>query len=781
MASDGAIWGMIGLMARIGTTRARTRCGFHRGWRATWTCMALLAASGVAWAAPPVYGLDVDAAAGDGAIASAIAEMAQAVLVSRDRGEVAPSETELVHLRVASGRVAGTGPAIAALMQRLEAEGEVLRAQRWAPYLVHARAREDLSGFDAGYARAFRGYFSGLDDLAALRAGYWFSADLRSAQADLLRALETRTGSDIALADALDLARRQAFVEVFRQASRLAPGLLREDEDRRYSVDDQALLRTPDGVTLSAVVARSRTAQAPLPAAMQFTIYAMPEVNRSIALQAAARGYAGVVVDARGKRLSGDDIRPYETEADDAHAAIDWISRQPWSDGRVAMYGGSYSGFAAWAATKRMHPALKTIVPYVAAIPGLGLPMENNVFLNANYAWPFYVANDRLLDTDTYGDRERWGRLPQAWYESGRPYREIDQVDGTPNPWLQRWLSHPAYDAYWQAMVPHGDEFARIDIPVLSITGYYDDGQVSALQYYKEHLRHRPDADHALLIGPYDHFGAQAAVKPRSVNGYAIDPSAQFDTQEVTFQWLDHVLRDGPRPSLLRDRVNYQLMGADAWRHAPSLAAAAEATDFHLSGEACGAHRCLSRRAQDTTPLQQAVDFADRSTQGHAYYPDPVIRDGLETDSGFAFASEAFERPTSVVGTFSGELKVRIDKRDFDFSVSLYEWMADGRTMQLSYYLGRASHARDMGRRDLLVPGEWTTVPFERTRMTGRRMEAGSRLLVVVDVLKDAWHQVNMGTGGDVSDESVADATQPLRIEWHPDSVVRVPLREETE
>ena len=58
-------------------------------------------------------------------------------------------------------------------------------------------------------------------------------------------------------------------------------------------------------------------------------------------------------------------------------------------------------------------------------------------------------------------------------------------------------------------------------------------------------------------------------------------------------------------------------------------------------------------------------------------------------------------------------------------------------------------------------------------------MAAGSRLLVVVDVLKDPMHQVNMGTGGDVSDESIADADRPLSIEWHPDSVVRVPLREE--
>src|SRR5690606_34214194 len=133
---------------------------------------------------------------------------------------------------------------------------------------------------------------------------------------------------------------------------------------------------------------------------------------------AASYGYVGVVADARGKRLSRDPIRPYETEVDDTHAVLDWIAAQPWSDGRVGMYGGSYDGFAAWAATKRPHPALRTIATYVAAIPGLGLPMENNVFLNANYAWPFFVGNARELDHETYGDRERWQTLPDRWYQS---------------------------------------------------------------------------------------------------------------------------------------------------------------------------------------------------------------------------------------------------------------------------------------------------------------------------------------------------------------------------
>jgi hypothetical protein len=55
-------------------------------------------------------------------------------------------------------------------------------------------------------------------------------------------------------------------------------------------------------------------------------------------------------------------------------------------------------------------------------------------------------------------------------------------------------------------------------------------------------------------------------------------------------------------------------------------------------------------------------------------------------------------------------------------------------------------------------------------------MSKGSRLLVLVTVNKNAWAQVNYGTGKDVSDESIADAKEPLNVHWYNDSFVTVPI-----
>lgn len=206
------------------------------------------------------------------------------------------------------------------------------------------------------------------------------------------------------------------------------------DADSRYEIQLDALIKAPDGATLSAVVVRPKGATERLPTLLTLSIYTDVQGTIGGCKPAVDRGYACVGADTRGKRLSPDPVVPYERDAEDAHAILDWITQQSWSNGSVGMRGGSYNGFTAWAAAKRRHPALKTIAVSAAAIPGFGLPMYNNVFLNANYGWAFFTTNNKGLDNAVYDDPQRWSKLQRQWFASGRPYREIDQVDGTPNP-----------------------------------------------------------------------------------------------------------------------------------------------------------------------------------------------------------------------------------------------------------------------------------------------------------------------------------------------------------
>src|ERR1044072_3898359 len=98
---------------------------------------------------------------------------------------------------------------------------------------------------------------------------------------------------------------------------------------------DDVLIKTRDGATLSATLVLPDPRPAGrIPPIMMFDIYTNPEAQKKTPEVCAARCSAWMVADARGKRLSPDKIVPYEFEPQDTHAVLDWIARQPWSDGQ---------------------------------------------------------------------------------------------------------------------------------------------------------------------------------------------------------------------------------------------------------------------------------------------------------------------------------------------------------------------------------------------------------------------------------------------------------------
>jgi uncharacterized protein len=645
-----------------------------------------------------------------------------------------------------------------------------------------AKQKQNFSNepFDVIFKESFKSLFTNLDDKSAahIYSNFQSRNGLNDLQSNLQGVLNNLKDKDsLNMSEALDLCRNYYIYYLYKHIEGSAKQAIAEDDQKRYIIEDSVLIITKEGIILSAIVVRKKDISMPQPTALVFTIYTEFEQNVILAKQSAAHGYVGVVADSRGKRLSPNEIVPYEHDAKDANAVIDWIAKQSWSNGKVGMFGGSYLGFTQWAAAKYMHPALKTIVPYVAAIPGQGLPMENNISLNANYSWPFFVSNNKYLDNTTYNS-SHWRALPEKWYKSGASYRRFDSIDGTPNPFFQRWLQHPAYDQYWQNMVPYKNEFSKITIPVLSITGYYDDGQISALHYLKEHYKYNKNANHYLIIGPYDHFGAQRG-GTAILRDYTVDPIAIINTPEITYEWLDYILRDGKKPAILKDKINYEVMGANEWKHAPSLEKMHnEIITFYLSAIKAGHYFQLNtKKSAEKKYIQQTVDFTDRNvTHNNDYYPYPIIKDELDTSNGLFFISDPFEQAMSIDGTFLGELKASINKKDMDIGITLYEVLPNGQFFHLSYYLGRASYAKDMASRQLLIPNKIESIPFDKTRMVSKQMSKESRLLVVLNINKNPFAQINYGTGKDVSDESIKDAGEPLQIKWYNDSYIQIPV-----
>ena len=546
-----------------------------------------------------------------------------------------------------------------------------------------------------------------------------------------------------------------------------------------YDIQDSVSVKTRDGAILSAIIVRKKEDTTPKPVILQYTIYVRDKGRDLKTLKESAdHGYVGVMVYSRGKRFSPNEINPYENESTDVYDAIDWISKQKWCNGSVGMFGGSYNGFTQWAACKTVHPALKTIVPYVANRPGMGLPMENNIFINPNYEWSFYVSNNKYLDTVSGNNRQRFRTMQSKWWESGTAYKKLDSIDGEPNRLFQKWISHPAFDNYWQKMAPYKLDFAQINIPILAFDGYYNDSQNSSLYYLRELQKYNPNTPAYLIIGPYGHFGTQIGGEA-VINDYKVDSLALIDIKKITYQWFDFILKNGTKPEVLKDKINYQVMGTNSWRSAPSIDKMHNdfLTFYLINTKSGNFYTANSKKSGKKDFLLQQIDLADRQkSSNNDYYPDPIIKKEMDTTSGFRFISDPLKEPVIVNGSFLGELKISINKRDVDLGVTVYEVLPNGEYFHLSYYIGRASYAKNIEKRQLLKPNTIETISFSNTHLVSKQLSKGSRLLIVIDVNKNSFSQLNYGTDKEVSDETIKDAKVPLQIKWYTDSFVKIPV-----
>ena len=660
---------------------------------------------------------------------------------------------------------------------------------RYLDYVLYARsrlaARRRKTAFQAAYRETFHALINPLDDRTAAMAVNGLSFDNLS-QAS--RALEQDLGqlkgrSAITLAEALKLIHDYNDREIYRAFGTASDALIAEDDAHRYTVHRDVIVAMPNGGGICALIVRPLR-KGRLPALLQFTIYNDPASLFREARRAASNDYAGVMGLTRGKGCSPGEIVPYEYDGADAAALVDWIAARPWSDGTVGMYGGSYSGFTPWAAAKHGPKALKVIMVGAPVAPGIDVPKEGNVFWNFVYPWPFYTITNKTLNDETYGDRGRWATLDHDWYLSGRPYRDLDKIDGTPNPIFDRWISHPEYDAYWQGMIPYKEEFSRIAIPVLETAGYYYGGPGAAVYYLSQHVQYRPDAQHYLIIGPYDHFMAQRGTAipegdAETIDGYKLDSAAKIDLTEVRYRWFNYTLKGGAKPTILADKINYEVTGANVWKHAPSIAAmATESARYYLSAELDGradhAYRLSTTATAGAIPL--SVDLADRRDVD-AQTPGGGVQDkGLDSANGLVFLSQPLAMATEMSGLFSGHLEFTANKSDFDLEVRLFELSADGDYFQLAPYWSRASSVQDLTHRHMLTAGKRQSLDFSSIRLMSRMLKAGSRLVAVLSIIKEPGREINYGTGKEVVDESVAEAKTPLQISWFGGSYLDLPV-----
>ena len=188
----------------------------------------------------------------------------------------------------------------------------------------------------------------------------------------------------------------------------------------------------------------------------------------------ARHGFAFLIVDTRGRGNSEGEFKPLDLEDGlDGHDVVQWIAEQPWSNGKVGMRGGSYGGYNQWATARYFPEDLDTIVPIASPYHGIDFPMNYNVQYPYTIRWLTLTAGVTPQGR-TFGDDDFWERKFLEYHASGIAFERLDERVGMPSETFREWVSRPRMDDYWAARVPSPEQLARIDLPILTITGYYD-------------------------------------------------------------------------------------------------------------------------------------------------------------------------------------------------------------------------------------------------------------------------------------------------------------------
>jgi predicted acyl esterase len=372
--------------------------------------------------------------------------------------------------------------------------------------------------------------------------------------------------------------------------------------------------------------------------------------------------------------------------------------------------------------------------------------------------------------------------LNAKWYATGKPFRDLPRLAHRPSDVFRRWLEHPAYDEYWRRLAPTPRELAKLDIPVLSLTGYYTPGEAGTLFYFLQHYAHDPHADQILLVGPYDRDELRQGRARDALRGMRTDPAADIDLRALELRWFSYLFLNDPKPALLSDRVNFEVMGANTWQHAAALDdLAKDRVRLYLAPEAGGGAGLLTpREPASHAAIHLTVNLARREGGGE---PEPrsLMTASVPVENGFAFVSGPLPGGLTIAGRFGGRLRVQTNKHDLDLTIALYELLPDGSYFHLFAPAEefRVSYLRDPARRRLLAPGAAQWLDFTSARLTAVRVESGARLVMVLRVSKLPNREINYGSGRAVSGESIAAGRVPVKLSLLRGSYLDLPITEE--
>jgi uncharacterized protein len=504
----------------------------------------------------------------------------------------------------------------------------------------------------------------------------------------------------------------------------------------------------------------------PFPVLLVRTPYDEPMVRTAPVLPAIEAGFAVVLQHCRGTGRSDGEFTPFENEPNDGVDTIEWCASQPWSNGRVGMYGPSYLGMVQFAAAVQAPPALKCLLPVVTPADYYGglTYRQGAVQLGQMLGWYTLKSLQTLMYRTTAGEDvtadmralfQHIIRMTDGYHHL--PVREAPVVSRILPAW-QQFLDHEQHDAFWSDLSYAGRR-QRITTPALHVGGWFDLFLGGTLDNFQTLSRsaatQQARRNQALIIGPWTHRDQSGTAGELHFGLLASAQAIQLEQQQIRFlrrfagdegqDW------DGPRVKLF-------VMGDNVWRDeddwplarthwtrwylhtAGSLSPAAPQPDAPASH--------FSYDPANPVPTVGGSTLINGGPDGGVSWMDgPRDQRGIEARPDvLSFTSAVLDRDIEVTGPLQVTLHAATSAADTDFTARLVDVWPDGRAMGVADGIVRARYRDGTGQAHPITPGSVYEYPIDLIA-TSQVFKAGHRIRVDVSSSNFPCFDRNPGNG----------------------------------
>ena len=526
------------------------------------------------------------------------------------------------------------------------------------------------------------------------------------------------------------------------------------------------------------------------------------------------RGFGVVIQDVRGREDSEGEWLPMYYEVEDGDDTLSWIAAQPWSNGDVAMTGGSYLGYVQWAAAASGNPHLKALLSSVCSgSPFVDVPRRGGCFNSGMLAWAFAVSGQRM-------DAEKMVRGDWDEVLNIRPLEELaPKALGYDVPFLRKWISHMDCDELWQRG-SWKDRFGSRRVPALIMSGWFDDngmGTTEALDLYADYEEKK------VILGPWMHSGNANY----DIHGFALGNNAlRYDMDLICFAWLEHYVNGVDNGIEKTPKVEYYTMGSNVWKNADNWpvpgtrelvlyldrSAASEPGQqpeknacvvIDQQRQSCGKNCTASGQGQQPgetacvaaenrgrltveKPLAAGADIYRYDPEDPPVHIIDLSENELEVPEDYTeeekrrdilcYSTETLEQDLTITGDALAQLYISSDCEDTDLVVRITDVDESGRSMKLADGVICVRYRNQFSRPEFMEPG--TVYPVEiRTTKLSHTFRRGHRLRATVTSGAKNFIFPNRNTRGGFN--GVDMKTAENRIHCGGEYASRIVLRQE--